>query len=47
MVVVSEFGKFFNLSIMMSHNVTESNQNTTAITKEVPILEINLIKSND
>ena len=32
---------------MMSHNVPESNPNTTAITKEVPILEINLIKSND
>ena len=46
MVVVSVFGKFFILSIIMSHTVPANRPNTMAMTKDEPMLEINLMILN-
>ena len=43
MVGVRVFGKFFILSIIMSHTVPANRPNTIAIIKEAPMLDINLM----
>ena len=43
MVVVKVFGKFFILSIIISHKVPAKRPNTIAMINDAPMLEINLM----